>query len=42
MFIATFALRRKTALSKSRQNAANGTVAKTLPYKQVILPKSFV
>lgn len=28
--------------SKSRQNAANSIVAKSLPQKWVILPKSFV
>ena len=28
--------------SKSQQNVANGTVAKSLPQKWVILPKSFV
>ena len=28
--------------SKSRQNVVNGTVAKSLPKKWVILPKPFV
>lgn len=38
----TLAYIRVTELSKSRQNTENSTVAKSLPQKRVILPKSFV
>ena len=38
----TFAYIRVTELSKSRQNTESSTVAKLLPQKRVIFPKSFV